>query len=355
MKRHGGLWPRLLSFGNLLAAARKASRGKRDRPDVVAFWFDLEGNLCRLQDELSSRQYEPGPYRTFPIVRPKPRLISAAPFRDRVVHHALCNVLLSVYEPAFVADSYACRAGKGTHAAVRRFTDFARRHRFVLQCDVSKFFPSIDHQILKGIVARKIKDANVLWLVNRIIDHSNEQEPVAAWFPGDDLFSPVERRRGLPLGNQTSQVLANVYLDPFDHWVKETLRVRGYLRYADDFVIFGDDPGVLAGQRAECREWLTRLRLRLHPRKAVISRVEDGTRWLGYRVFPTHRWLPRRNVVGMQRRLRRLQREYAAGRIDAEAVRRSLAGWLGHASQANTWLLREWLFAGCDWGREAAA
>ena len=158
-------------------------------------------------------------------------------------------MLAPIFEPTFVPDSYACRKGKGTHAAVDRFTHFARRGRYFLHCDVQKYFPSIDHKILKGMVRRKVKDAGVLWLAERIIDHSNPQEAVQEWYPGDDLFAAAERRVGLPLGNQTSQFFANVYLNPLDHFVKETLGVRGYLRYMDDFVLFGDDAGELAGMR----------------------------------------------------------------------------------------------------------
>jgi retron-type reverse transcriptase len=351
-RRHTGLWPTLVSFPNLLRAAVKAARGKRGQENVARFHFDLERQLCRLQDELTRRTYVPGPYRVFTIREPKPRLISAAPFRDRVVHHALCNVLEPIFERAFIGDSYASRRGKGTHAAVDRFTAFARRHRYVLQCDVSKYFPSIDHEVLKGLMARKVKDRDVLWLVGRVIDHSNPQEPVQEWFPGDDLFAPSGRRRGLPLGNQTSQFFANVYLDPFDHFVKQTMRVRGYLRYVDDFALFGDDPAGLAEARERCREGLRALRLRLHPRKSVIARVADGSRFLGYRVFPDHWLLPRANVVKMRRRLRRLQAGYAAGVLDWPDVRRGVAGWLGHAGRADTWRLRERLFAEYTFRRE---
>ncbi len=355
MKRHGQLWERLLSYPNLLSAAHKALRGKRGQPNAANFDFDRERELVRLQDELRAHAYRPGACRTFRIVRPKPRLISAAPFRDRVVHHALVNVLAAVFEPTFVTDSYACRTGKGTHAAVDRFAGFARRHRFVLLCDVSKYFPSIDHELLKGQLARKIKDADVLELTSRIIDHSNEQEPVQEWFPGDDLFAPGSRRRGLPLGNQTSQFLANVYLSPFDHWAKETLRANCYVRYCDDFALLHDDTGWLAEARSRCRQELARWRLRLHPRKAAIARTQDGTRWLGYRVFPDYRLLPRANVVGMQRRLRRLQAAYAGGRCSADDVRRSLAGWMGHAARADTWRLCGWLFDEVRWERDRSA
>ena len=341
MKRHGNLWPELLSFPNLVRAVQNAARRKRSRGDVAAFLFDQEKHLCDLQAELTAKTYRPGPYRTFFIFEPKKRLIGAAPFRDRVVHHALCRVLEPIYERVFIHDTYACRKGKGAHAAVERFTHYARRHRYVLKCDVAKYFPSIDHAILKQTIARKIKDKEVLWLANLIIDHSNLQEAVFHLHRGDDLFTLLERRRGLPLGNQTSQFFANVYLDPFDHFVREVLRAPGYVRYVDNFVIFHDDQAWLAQARAQCREYLAGLRLRLHPEKSVISRVKDGTRFLGYRNFPDHRLLPKTNVVRFKRRMRDLQSAYARYECDGDDVQRSIAGWLGHAGQADTWHLRE--------------
>ncbi|HMB07556.1 MAG TPA: reverse transcriptase/maturase family protein [Isosphaeraceae bacterium] len=230
MKRHGHLWEGMIAFESLHRAAEKARRGKRFRHPAARFFFHLERELWRLHEELATKTYRPGPYRTFFICEPKRRQISAAPFRDRVVHHALTGMLEPIFERSFIHDSYACRKGKGTHAAVDRCQEFARRFRYVLKADVRKFFPSIDHEILKGLVARKVKDPHVLWLVDRIIDHSNPQDPVLAWFPGDDLFTPIERRRGLPLGNQTSQFFANVYLDPLDHFVTDRLGLS-YVRY----------------------------------------------------------------------------------------------------------------------------
>ena len=212
MKRHNHLWDWMTGYSNLERAAIKAARGKRRRRNVAEFLYNLETEICQLQDELRDKTYKPGAYHTFFIYEPKLRMISAAPFRDRVVHHALCSVLEWTFEPTFISDSYACRRGKGTHAAVDRFTEFARRNRYVLKCDVRKFFPSVDHEILKETVARKVKDRNALWLVDRIIDGSNPQEPVWDWFPGDDLLTRTERRLGLPIGNQTSQFFANVFL-----------------------------------------------------------------------------------------------------------------------------------------------
>jgi retron-type reverse transcriptase len=353
VKRHGQLWDKLTSFANLVRAADAARKGKRHRPNVARFDFDLEKELCRLQDELRSHTYVPGEYRSFLIHEPKQRLISAAPYRDRIVHHALVRILAAIFEPTFDYDSYACRRGKGTHAAVDRFTVFARRHRYVLKCDVRKYFPSIDHEILKGLVARKIKDPDVLGLVNRIIDGSNPQEEVQEWFPGDELFTPAGRRRGLPIGNQTSQFFANVYLNPFDHWVRQTLRARCYIRYMDDFVLFGDDKRWLADARECCRAFLVSLRLRLHPDKSVISRVADGTRFLGFRVFPDHRRLPLANVVRMRRRLRRLAAGYAAGELAWPDVSRRILSWMGHARHADTYRLCERLFAEVVFRRKA--
>ncbi len=345
MKRHGQLWPKLIGFPNLLEASRRARRGKRSRDNVAAFELDLERELCRLQDELRTKSYVPGPYRAFFIHDPKKRLISAAPYRDRVVHHALCQVLQPVFEPVFIADSYASRPGKGTHAALDRCTQFARRYPYVLKCDVRKYFPSIDHALLKASIARKIKDPDVLRLVGLIVDHSNEQEAVQEWYPGDDLFTPGERRRGLPIGNQTSQFFANVYLNAFDHWLKEEWRLPAYLRYMDDFLVFSDDKAQLKTVRAACAAYLTQWRLRLHPNKSVISRTRDGVRFLGMRVFPDHRLLPRSNLVRLRRRIRWMQRAYAAGRLDWPEIHCRLMSWQGHALHADSFRLRERTFA----------
>ncbi len=354
MKRTGRLWAKLIGFENLLPAALKACKGKRFRPPVLAFHFDLERQLWLLHQQLASRTYRPGPYRSFHIREPKPRQISAAPYRDRVVHHALTQVLEPVFEPSFVPDSYACRKGKGTHAAVDRCQQYARRFRYVLKADVRKFFPSIDHEVLKGLLARKIKDSDVLWLAHLIIDHSNSQEEVQLWFPGDDLFTPSTRRRGLPIGNQSSQFFANVYLDPLDHFVKDQLRAGGYVRYCDDFLVFADDKAFLADVRRQVTEFLVRLRLRLHPTKNVVFPVRQGIAFLGCRVFATHRLLAKANVWQFRRRLRRMQRQYARYEISAEEVQLRIMSWTGHARAADTLALRKRLFAEHPFRRTAA-
>jgi retron-type reverse transcriptase len=212
--------------------------------------------LWKLKTELESKTYCPGTYRTFTILEPKPRMISAAPYRDRVIHHALYSVIQPIFERTFIFDSYANRIGFGTHRALRRFTEFARSNDYILQCDIKKYFASIDHEILKSLVRRKIKCRDTLWLIDTIINNSNEQETVIEYFPGDDILTPVSCRRGLPIGNLTSQFFANVYLNGFDHFVKEELQVKKYIRYVDDFALFEDDWDFLADARIAIEEYL---------------------------------------------------------------------------------------------------
>jgi retron-type reverse transcriptase len=340
MKRAGNLFEDITSFENLVEAVRAAYRGKRFRPAPAVFQHDLERNLIELQDELRSGVYRPGPYRAFWIRDPKRRLISAAPYRDRVVHHAVCRVVEPIFDRAFIFDSYANRLGKGTHKALDRCTFFARRHAYVLKCDIEKFFPSVDHEILLGLIARKVKCARTLDLLRRIVTASNPQEPVEKYFPGDDLFTPWERRRGLPIGNLTSQFMANVMLDPLDHFIKEDRRWKGYVRFADDFLVFGDDKPSLVALRDEVSDLLARYRLSLQPRKCVVLPVRIGVPFLGWRVFADHRLLRRSTGVRFQRRLRELADDYRERRVELADVRASVASWVGHLKHGDTWGLR---------------
>jgi retron-type reverse transcriptase len=354
MKRVGNLWEQVTSFGNLLAAARAAAAGKRQRPDVARFLFNLENELVRLHTELIDDSYRPGSYRTFKLRELKPRLISAAPFRDRVVHHALTRVLEPIFEKRFVPDSYACRKGLGTHRALAAARKASRQHRFVLKCDVRKYFASIDHQVLKNLLARPIKCRPTLALAARIIDGSNPQEQAAAYFPGDDLFTPYERRRGLPLGNQTSQFFANVYLNPLDHFIRRTLQPAAYVRYVDDFLLFGDDKRELGAMRERIEEFLAALRLCIHSRKSRVYRTSEGVTFLGWRIFPGRARLVRGNVVRFRSRLRRLQQDFGKGAMNWAEVSQRVRAWVAHAEQGDTWRLREQVFAQCVFKRWSA-
>ena len=341
MRRVGDLWAELTSWGNIFAAARAAARGKRSRPDVAAFLLGLEGNVAALRRELLDGTYRPGPYTVFAVRDPKPRRISAAPFRDRVVHHALTRVLEPLFERRFTRDSYACRRGYGTHAALRRARHAAERFPFVLKCDVVKFFASIDHEILLSLLARKVKCRRTLDLARVIVAGSNAQEPHDAYFPGDGLFTPFERRRGLPIGNQTSQFFANVYLDRLDHFVRQELRPTDYLRYVDDFLLFGRDGGALVEMRVRIDEFLCSFRLRTHRGKTRVYRCRDGVTFLGFGIFPGHARLVRGNVTRFKRRARALQRGFASGEVAWDAVSARLRAWNAHAAHGDTWRLRE--------------
>jgi retron-type reverse transcriptase len=346
MKRAGNLWPELVKWENLMASSRLAARGKRKRPDVARFLHELEPNLCRLQRELEEGSYRPGGYRTFWIHDPKPRQISAASFRDRVVHHALTRVLEPVFERRFTRYSFASRKGYGQYKALRLARAAMGKHAYVLKCDIRKYFPSIDHEILKELLARVVKCRRTLELAARIIDGSNEQEESIAYFPGDTLFTPFERRRGLPIGNQTSQFFANVYLNPLDHFVLRELRPALYLRYVDDFVLFGNDKAVLRRMAGRIREFLAGLRLCAHEGKFRIYRCSEGLTFLGWRLLAGRARLARANVVRMRRRLKKMAELYHAGQLRLGEIERRLAAWLGHASFGDTRGLRRRLFGG---------
>ncbi len=340
MKRVGNLWPQVIEFENLHLAARKAQKGKRFRENVLAFNDQLESELLRLQAELTDQTYQPGAYTTFKITEPKPRIISAAPYRDRVVHHALCNIIVPIFEKGFIADSYANRTGYGTHRALKRFTRVARSSRYVLQCDIRKYFPSIDRDILKTLIRRKLKCNNTLWLIDTIIDSSNEQETVLNYFPGDDLITPALRCRGLPIGNLTSQFFANVYLNGFDHYIKEVMKVRRYVRYVDDFALFSDDRGFLEAARQNIEAYLATLRLKIHPIKSQLFETKIGASFLGFRVLPHQIRVRADNLKRGRARLRHFKRAYEQGQITPEQMQQSLQSWFAHLHHGDTWHLR---------------
>lgn len=346
-RQYDGLFQEVISLENLHLALRHAMRGKRSNPSVAAFEYDAENQLVQLREELLAGEYRPGPYHSFYIEDPKRRLISAAPFRDRVVHHALCNVIEPIFERTFIGDSYANRRGKGTHGALDRAQSLARRYRYVLRCDLRQFFPSIDHHIQRSILSRKIADPEVMALIDLILAGGAgvlEEQYSMVYFPGDDLFA-VNRPRGLPIGNLTSQFWANVYLNELDQFVKRRLRCRGYVRYADDFLLFGDRKRQLWQWKADVRELLAGLRLTLHERESTVYPVTAGIPFLGFTVFPTHRRLRRRNGVAFARRLHQWRARVAVGEMSLAELFERVRCWIAHAEHGDTWGLRRSLFA----------
>jgi len=326
VKRHAGLFAQVVSFENLLRAVGRAARGKRDRPSVARFEFHLERELLTLQAELAAGTYRPGAFFTFEVRDPKRRSICAAPFRDRVVHHAVCGVLEPIFERRLIFDTYACRPRKGTHAAIARAQHFARRSRYFLKCDVHKFFASVDHALLRALLVRMFKDKPLLDLLGRIIAHNP---------PG------AEPGRGLPIGNLTSQHFANLYLGALDHHLKERERLKGYLRYMDDLLLFADDKAGLHLLHATIRRFLhEHLRLRLKEEGTRLAPVSEGIPFLGFRIYPGVIRLSRRTLRRFHSQVREHERRFVAGEIDLAALTDSVASLYAHVSHADTLPLR---------------
>jgi len=360
MKTYRHLYPQVCHFENLYLAYRKARKGKRGKAHAAEFERKYEEQLFTLQEELRSKTYQPGAYTSFYVHEPKKRLISAAPFRDRVVHHALCRVIEPIWERRFIDTSYANRVGKGTHRALDKTTEYARRYGWFLQCDVRQFFPSIDHAILREELARLIADEDALWLCDVILQSGvgvlSEQYDMV-WFPGDDPLTPANfaqpgragsgqgllaatRPRGLPIGNLTSQFLANVYLNPLDHYIKRELKCPAYVRYVDDFLLFGDDLLQLYRWRDAIMERLATLRLTIHEESALVFSVKSGIPFLGFRIYPGHRRIKSRKVIAYRRKLKRV----LAGSFTYQGLQSSVRGWANHARYGDTWGLRNRLF-----------
>ena len=337
------MFEQIISWQNLYLAWRRASKGKRSHPNVALFEHRLEENLYLLQEELAQRLYLPGAYVNFHIHEPKRRLISAAPFRDRVVHHALCNIIEPEFERSFIFDSYANRVGKGTHRALDRCQALARQFAYFLQCDLCQYFPSIDHAILRRILCKKLGDPGVLWLIDLILTsgagvHAADYD--MAYFEGDDLFAAL-RPRGLPIGNLTSQFWANVYLNSFDHFVKRDLRCAAFLRFVDDLLFFANDKRQLWEWRDSIIERLAGgLRLTIHA-GAQPQPVSEGIPFLGFIVFPERRRLKSRKAWHFQRQLRWLLRNYPQEGIPPAKITTKVQSWVNHARYGNTVGLRK--------------
>ena len=312
----------------------------------MAFEIDAEAKLLNLQRKLLDQSYRPGPYRSFLIQDPKRRWVSAAPFEDRVLHHALVRAMEPGFEASFIADSYANRVGKGTHGAVRCAQAWVRQYRYVLQCDIRQFFPSVDHQVLFQILSKKIACTPTLELVAHVLasgDGLLHNEYDMVYFPGDDLLAST-RPRGLPIGNLTSQFWANVLMNEVDQFVKRQLRCKPYLRYVDDFLLFGDDKKTLWAHKAALHEKLSQLRLSLHERSSTVYPCSNGVGFLGMSIFPTHIRLKTRNARAFEARFRQWQLAYAQGTMTLEEIGRRVQGWVAHAQHADTVGLRQALF-----------
>ena len=268
----------LISVDNLLEAWQEFLRGKRSKSDVQIFQFNLMNNILQLHEDLKNKTYKHGGYQEFKINDPKPRTIHKATVRDRLLHHAVYRILYSFYDKTFIADSFSCRNNKGTRKAINRFRKFSyivsknnTKTCWILKCDIRKFFANVNRQILSDMLSRSILDGKIVDLLNGII------------FSFD---------KGLPLGNLTSQLFANVYLNELDQFVKHKLKITYYIRYADDFVIFSEDKKYLENLIFEISEFLeNKLKLQMHPDKIFIKTLSSGVDFLGWVNFSVHRTL----------------------------------------------------------------
>ena len=278
---------KIISVPNLLLAWKEFLRGKRNKKDVQEFQLHFMDNILFLRQDLKNKTYVHGGYYAFNISDPKPRNIHKAMVRDRLLHHAIYRILYPYFDSKFIYDSYSCRLEKGTHKAINRFRDFYRKvfknntkTCFVLKCDIRKFFANIDHEILKEILEKPAFDTDILWLLGQVIDSFNS------------IYAMAEMRKGLPLGNLTSQLLVNIYMNEFDQYVKRELKVKYYIRYADDFVVLSQDKGYLEKTLKQIDEFLeSKLKLHMHSDKVYIKTIASGVDFLGWISFPKHRVL----------------------------------------------------------------
>ena len=310
---------------NLLSAWREFLRGKKRRKDIALFSLNLLGNILALHRELSDKTYRHGPYHAFKINDPKPRDIHKAEVRDRLLHHAIYRILYPYFDRRFIFDSYSCRFDKGTYRAMDRFKKYAgiisRNHTrtaWVLKCDIQKFFASIDHRILKDVLRRRIGGDYTFWLLDEIIDSFHTKGK-----PGI----------GLPLGNLTSQLFVNIYMNEFDQFLKRELKVKYYVRYADDFVLLHKNRRYLETLVPRISLFLeTRLKLSLHPEKIFLKTFSSGVDFLGWVHFPHHRII------------RKSTKRRIAKRLGQNHTKETVASYRGHLSHGNTYKLKQKLF-----------
>ncbi len=311
MKSFNNLYEKIYSFENLLNAYKKARKNKRYKNEVLEFGKNLEENLIIIQNELIYESYKPSRYREFIVHEPKERLILALPFRDRVVHQAICNIIEPIFDSTFIFDTYACRKGKGTLAGVKRNSYYLSKEIsnnkkvYCLKMDVTKYFYSIDHDVLKKLISKKIRCRRTVNLLNTIIDSTDPP--------------------GIPVGNLTSQLFANIYLGALDHFIKEELRIKHYVRYMDDMIILHNDKTQLWQWFGEIKNYLEyNLRLRFNNKTAVFN-VNKGIDFLGYRQYPDKRILRKRVMIRNYRKFKKFMK------IDAseDKIRKSLASLHG--------------------------
>ena len=303
-KRYGHIYEKIYEWDNLLSAFHKASKSKKNRREIVEFEYNLEKYLLDIQREFEEQSFKFGGYKEFKIFEPKERTISCASFKDRVVHHAICNILNPLLDGSIISDSYACRKGKGLHRAIKRAFYFYRNSSYCYKFDIRKYFYTIDQQILLEKLERKIKDPKLIILIKDLLSTYKTGADYFFPFNEDDVFD-YARRRGLPIGNLTSQIFANFYLSELDHYVKEELHQSFYIRYMDDVLIFSDNKEKLNVIKDKVENKLKEYRLHLHTHKNTIIKTKRGVNFLGFRFHLHQIRLQNKNLVRFKRNIRK--------------------------------------------------
>lgn len=348
MKTIKNIFPQIYDFENLYNAWESARKGKRYRDEVLCFSNDLEANLIDIQNHLIYGTYKTGKYRPFYVFEPKKRLIMALPFRDRVVQWAIYRQLYPMIEKQFIFDSYACRKGKGTHAAADRLqywlrqTNRRQERYYYLKLDISKYFYRVDHAVLLEILGRKIHDEKLLALLNTIINSEDTKFGLPAGVDPD--MCPVEERLssvGMPIGNLTSQMFANLYLNELDQFVKHELRLHFYVRYMDDVIILHTDKKVLEDVKNKIEKFINeRLHLQLN-NKTAIRPCSMGIDFVGFRIWATHRKLKKKTAQNIKRRFKALAKQKQSGEITPDSFSRTVASYKGILSHCESYGFRQ--------------
>lgn len=319
MKRHGNLYSKITDIENLQLAYHKARKGKSWQKAIKDFERNTEKNLLDIRESLINKTFHTSPYKTGVIYEPKEREIYILPFApDRIVQHALMNVIEPIWESFFIYDSYACRIGKGIHAASKRTMECVRKTRYCLQCDVAKFYPSVKHNILFEIIQKKLKCKDTLWLIS-------------------DIIYSFEGGQNVPIGNYTSQWFGNLYLNELDQYIKQEHKIKHYLRYCDDFLLFHDDKKYLQRIAVTIKDFLIK-NLELTLKKCSLFPVSQGVDFVGYRHFRKYVLVRKSTAKRVQKRLKNLPQALKEGQITFEQFRSSLAstkGWLKWANAHN--------------------
>ena len=331
MHKYVNRYDRVTDYRNIYSAYRKACKGKRYRPDVLQFTAFLEENLLTLLKALQEHTWPPGEYSFKTIYEPKKRKICIAPFADRIVHHAACNIIGPIFERTFIYDSYACRHGKGTHKALDRLTQFLRAvpAGYALKGDIHKYFPSISHGLIMRELEWKVADGEILWLCQSIVDSFRDEI---------DIPGTIELK-GIPIGNLTSQWFANIVGNVLDQYVKHDLHARRYLRYMDDFIIVAEDKRYLWDVLGKIKTFLASIGLVLNGKSTVMP-VRHGIPFLGFIVFTDHRAVCADRVRNARQRLRKQAGAVRAGRLDYEQFVHGGRAWFAHLRHADTYGLR---------------